>query len=242
MFGFESVKLENMLNLGKFLNKKVIFIFGIILILAAGGLFFWWQKDKIESFLEDKKLEKMVAPSKDYTIIENSGEKFIVNKKDGFKIKVPTEWEIELGNNMEILESDREVTLYSKDFSYRPPEGCSTKIQINRLQKTRIERDNGDFTMYPFEGAKEVKEIINSYKEAKPEEKESMQERGTEIISVDQREALQETTALRENIGKYITIKVPTENKVYIFESIQFSEKCNEEFNKFLETVLINPD
>ena len=211
----------------------------LFLILVAGGGFFWWQEDKIDSFIERKKLEKMVAPSKDYTVIEDSGEKFIINSKDELKIKIPTEWEVELGNDMEILESDREVTLYSKDFSYRPPEGCLIKIQINRLQKTRIERYNGDFIMYPFEGAEEVKEMINSYKEAKPEEKESIQKRGTEIILVDQKEALQETTALREDIGKYIAIKVPTENKVYIFECIQFSEECNEEINKFLETVSI---
>lgn len=218
------------------MQKKILISIVIVLILGAGG-FFWWQ-----DYQKNKKLEEMVAPSKDYTIVEDSGEKFIVNKKDGLKIKVPTEWEVELGDNMEILESDREVTLYSKDFSYRPPEGCSIRIQINRLQKTRIERYNGDFIMYPLEGAEEVKEMINFYKEAKPEEKESIQERGTEIILVDQKEALQETTALKEDIGKYITIKVPTENKVYIFEGIRFSEKCDKEFYKFLETVSINPD
>jgi len=153
-------------------KKFIISIFVILfLILVAGGGFFWWQEDKIDSFIERKKLEKMVAPSKDYTVIEDSGEKFIINSKDELKIKIPTEWEVELGNDMEILESDREVTLYSKDFSYRPPEGCLIKIQINRLQKTRIERYNGDFIMYPFEGAEEVKEMINSYKEANRKKK-----------------------------------------------------------------------
>ncbi len=222
-------------------NKKIVVgVVVFILILIAGG-FFWWQKDKVDSFIERKKLEKMVAPSKDYTVIEDSGEKFIINSKDELKIKIPTEWEVELGNDMEILESDREVTLYSKDFSYRPPEGCLIRIQINRLQKTRIERYNGDFIMYPFEGTEEVKEMINSYKEAKPEEKESMQERGTEIILVDQNEALRETTILKEDIGKHISIKIPTENRVYIFECILFSEECDEELNQFLETVSIQP-
>ena len=221
------------------MNKKIIIFIVVVLILVGGG-FFWWQEDEIESFLEGKKLERMVAPSKDYTIVEDSGEKFIINKKDGFKVKVPTEWKVELGPNMEILVSDREVTLYSKDFSYRPPKGCLTTIQINRLQKRQIEKYDGDFVMYPFEGVEEVKEMINSYKEAKAEEKESMQEKGIEIILIAQREALQETTVLKENIGKYVIVKIPTENKVYIFKWILFSEECNEEFNKFLETISID--
>jgi len=219
--------------------KKIIFLIIIVVLILGAGGFFWWQEDKIESFLESKKREKMVAPSKDYFVIKESGEKFIINKKDGFKVKIPTEWEVESEDNMEILESDREVTLYSRNFSYRPPEGCLVRIQINRLEKIWIEEYGVDFIMYPFEGVEEVKEMINVYKEATLEEKESMREKGTEIILVDQRESLQETIILSENIGKYITIKIPTENKVYILRSTQLSGECDEEFDKFLETVSI---
>jgi len=229
----------NMLNLGKILNKKVVIIFTVVLILLAGGFFCWWQEDKIETFFENRKREKMVAPSKDYSVIEEAGGKFILNKKDGLKVKIPTDWEIESGYNIEILESDREVTLYSKNFNYYPPEGCLIRIQINRLEKTWIEEYGVDSVMYPFEGAEEVEKMIKTYEEATQEEKEGMRERGTEIILVNQRESLQETIMLRENIGKYVTVKIPTENKVYIFYSTQLFEKCEEEFDKFLETVLI---
>jgi len=220
-------------------KKKIVIPIVIVLILAGGG-FFWWQKEKIESFLENRKLEKMVALSKDYTLLENSGGKFIVNKKDGFEIKVPTEWNAEIGMDMSGMESEQYVTLYSKDFSYRPPQGCLIEIQITRLKKRHVEYYGKDLVTYPYEGAEEVKEMINSYKEATLEEKENIQERGTKIILVDQKEALRETTALGEDIGKYITVKVPTKNKVYIFKEIQLSKECEEEFNKFLETVSID--
>ena len=220
------------------MSKKIIILVFVVLILVGGGIFLW-QRDEIENFLENKKLEKMIALSKDYTIVEDSGEKFIVNKKDGFKIKIPTEWNAEIGMDMAGMVSERYVTLYSKDFSYRPPQGCLVEIQISRLQKRRVEHYGKDLIMYPYEGAEEVKEMINSYKETTPEEKENIRERGTAIILVDQKEALRETITLRENVGKHITIKIPTENKVYIFEEILLSEECDKEFDKFLETVSI---
>lgn len=225
-------------NFKKFLNKKIIFLFIFVLILAVGGLFFWWQEDKIENFLENRKLEKMIALAKDYTILEDSGEKFIVNQKDGFKIKIPAEWNAEIGIDMTGMESERYVTLYSKDFNYHPPQGCLVEIQISRLKERRVEYYGEDFVMYPYIGAKEVKDMMGSYKESSSEE-EDMHERGIAIILIAQREALQETTILREAIGKYITIKIPTEDKVYIFEEILFSDECDKEFESFLETVSI---
>lgn len=216
------------------MSKKIIIPIIIILLLITGGVF-WWQKDKIESFLERKELERMVALSKDYSMMEDSGEKFIINEKDGLKVKIPTQWETEIGVDMSGLASERYVTLYSKDFSYRPPKGCLVEIQISRLQKREIREYNGDFEIFPYEGAEEVKEMINLYKEAELEEKE-----GIKIISIDQNEALQETKTLKEDIGKYISVKIPTENKVYIFEGILFSEECGKEFEQFLETVSID--
>jgi hypothetical protein len=135
--------------------------------------------------------------------------------------------------------SKQHVTLYSQDFSYRPSKGCLIEMQISRLQNRRIEEYNGDFEIFPYEGVKEVKEIINFYKEAEPEEKEKMQGKGIEVISVDQKEVLKETVVLEGDIGKHVSLKIPTENKVYIFECILFSEECNEELNQFLETVSI---
>lgn len=225
----------------RILNRKNIFILVILLILIVGGLFFLGQIDKIDSFIERRKMEKMVAPSRDYTIVENYDGRFVVNKKDELKVKIPSDWEIEVNDNMEILESDREVVLYSKNFSYRPPDGCLITIQINRIQQAQLEtyKEGRSFVVYPFEGAEEIIEMINSYKDATQEEKEKLQESGIEVISVDQKSALREVVFLKEDVGKYITVKIPTANKLYIFGSTQLSETCHEEFNKFLETISI---
>mgnify|MGYP005863711407 CR=1 FL=1 len=224
------------------MRKKIIFslIFILLLVIIAGG-FFWWQIDEIERFLERRVMERMVAPSKDYAVVEELGEKFIVNRKDGFQAKIPSEWEVLLGDNGEILESDREVTLYSKEFSYRPPKGCLINIQINRAKRMPVKEYDGDIVMFPFEGVEDVKEEINTYKKAMLQEKEKMKERWArpEIIFVDQKETLRETIILSKNIGKFITIKAPTDNRLYIFRNIQFSEYCDEELQQFLETVSI---
>src|SRR4030042_91711 len=171
-------------NFNKFLNKKIIFVFIFVLILIVGGLFFWWQEDKIENFLENRKLDKMIALAKDYTILEDSGKKFIVNQKDGFKIKIPAEWNAEIGMDMAGIESERYVTLYSKDFNYHPPQGCLVEIQISRLKERRVEHYGEDFVMYPYVGAKEVKDTIDSYKEASSDECDKEFEDFLETISI----------------------------------------------------------
>ncbi|MFH1462617.1 MAG: hypothetical protein ABIG08_02925 [bacterium] len=219
--------------MNKILTKKVVFCLVVVLVLFAGG-FFYWQSDKIENFLERKELERMVALSGDYLIMEDSGEKFIINKKDELKIKVPAQWEIVIGMDMFGLTSERHVTLHSQDFSYRPPKGCLVEIQISRLQDKLIDEHDGNFEMFLIDGVKEVKEIINFYKENEPEEKEVVR-----IISVNHNEALQETKMLKEDMGEQISIKIPTENRVYVLEGIFFSEECGKKFEQFLETVSI---
>jgi len=218
-------------KIGKFFNKKVLVGLFFVLIFLIGG-FFWWQRDRIKDFLEKEETEKMVALSEDYITVEDSNEKFIVNKKDGFKIKIPESWKTEIGIDMAGLTSERNVILYSQDFNYRLQKGCLIEMQINRLKEMRVEKYGEDIEMFPYEGVKEVRGIIDSYKSNEAKE-------GGEIILIDETEALKETKILKDGIGKYVSIKIPTENKVYIFNSVLFSDECEEEFKQSLETVLI---
>ena len=209
-------------------KKQKLIILTIIILVLGGGLFYWWQ-DKIESYLERKELAEVVAPSKDYTIIEIANGKFIVNKEDKLRVKVPEGWGAEVGMDMGGYASEERVILYSPNFSYRPPQGCLVEMQISRLSK----RKEG----FLVEGVEEVKAAINHYKKANLEEKEDA---GVEIILVNQQEALQQTSTLSEEIGKHVSIKIPIEDRVYFFEFILFSEECDQEFEKFLETVSID--
>ncbi|MDD5145091.1 MAG: hypothetical protein PHW72_03135 [Candidatus Pacebacteria bacterium] len=218
-----------------FSSKKSIFlcVFVLILLVVTGGLF--WQKDRIEIFFEEKELEKMVAFAKDYSLSQNNNGKFIINEKDNFQVKVPDNWNAEIGMDSHGTESDRYVTLYSQDFSYRPQRGCLVEIEISRLAKEkREEYSDGNVIFYLFDGAKEVKDEIESYKI------NNNKEENIKIISVSQRDALQEIDEIGDAAGKYIiTTKVPSESRVYIFRSILFSDNCNREMEQFLNTVLV---
>ena len=67
------------------MNKKFI-IFGIfILLLIAGGVFWWWQSGK-----ELKELNKSLPEG--IRVEKRQGQEVIVNKKEGYEIKVPKDW------------------------------------------------------------------------------------------------------------------------------------------------------
>lgn len=211
----------------KIINKKIFISIIVILIFISGGVFLWW--DKIENYLERKEMEIVIAPSKDYIIQETSTGKFVENEKDGFKVQVPEGWEVEIGMDIGGYVSERKVTLYSSDFSYRPPQGCLIEIQISRLK----EEKEG----FLVKGADEVREMIEYYKERETEVEESS---FREVILVDKHEALKRTKVLKGEIGKHISIEIPVENRVYSFEFVLFSERCDQEFDRLLETVSID--
>jgi hypothetical protein len=97
---------------------------------------------------------------------------------------------------------------------------------------------SGNSITYPFEGSDDIRKIIDLHKSFTDEEKESARENGSEIVLVDQKNALKETI-LYNDVGKYVVVKIPTEDKLYIFESTELSEVCGEKFNDFLETISI---
>ena len=76
-------------NFKKFLNKKVIFIFVVLVILVGGGFFLWQSNKEIKGSPDD------------YVIKETAEGKFVENKKAGLVVKVPEGWE---GEKMEAEE------------------------------------------------------------------------------------------------------------------------------------------
>jgi hypothetical protein len=229
----------NMCELKRLLRNKKSLLFAVVLSIVFIGGLFWWQSDAFFRFIENKKIERMVAPSKDYSVVENVDGMFIVNEKDEFIARIPENWEVGRSEKKEILKSDREIVLLSRDFNYRPPSGCLIAIQINRVQQMPIEYyGSGNSTAYPFEGSDDIRKIIDLHKSFTDEEKESARENGSEIVLVDQKNALKETI-LYNDVGKYVVMKIPAEDKLYIFRSTELSKACGEKFNEFLETVSV---
>jgi len=202
-------------------NKKSVFLLisAVFLIFLTGGFFYW---EDIENYLEDKEMEGVFTPSKDYTFYENSEGKFIENEKDGLTIKIPDGWQSEIGADIFGFYSGRSVVMYSLDYSISPRKGCVIEIEITRAKE--------DAEGFLERGVNEVKEDIAYFKET-PANKENYQYR--EAVSVQGREALKEV------LGNIVTIEIPTENKVYSFQTISTPEECLLELNNVLETAYI---
>lgn len=113
-------------------RSRKFWIIVLILILIVGVLFYW-QKDRIRNFLRERRLAKIRAPAEDYSVVNNSDKHFVVNKKDEFKLPVPDNWKVVLGAGSAGMSSSYRSILHSKDFSYRPSEGCLIEFHITRL-------------------------------------------------------------------------------------------------------------
>jgi hypothetical protein len=207
---------------------KIIIPVVIVLLILVGGIF-WWQRGKIEDYFEQKEVEKVFALSKDYKINETPEGKFLENKKDRFRAKIPGGWRTEIGTDMFGYADDMKVILFSPDFSYQPPQGCVIEIKINRAKN---EKESGDFLVRDVE---KVKRDIILAKETEGENYFPRQE----VILINGKEALKNTFPEEGKKENLISIELPSEEEVYTFEAVFFSEECKRNIEEFLNSVLI---
>ena len=203
------VLLENMVNFGKILNKKVIFV--IVLILLAGG-FFWWQNKEIKGSPDD------------YVIKETEEGIFVENKKAGLTMIVPEGWEIK---KMEVEEGG--VTFYSEgtiiewknDQIILPLEnGCmmGSEVIYEKMDFEEIKEEARRTHLMLGVESDEFEEIlVNNYKTLK--NTFELQEYGP-------------------GVGIYIPIKNKG-YAFYLYWASNQKEECVQEFDKFLETISI---
>jgi len=206
------------------MSKKFVLSFFVLILIIAIGLF--WQKNNIINYLENKELESMTVPIKDYNIIDNSSGKFLINKNNGLELMVPTGWNVKIGADRTNFASNERVILYSSDFNYRPANGCLAEIMIRRL--------SGNKDNFRLQSTDQIKTTIDNYNEIGQAEGYSMS-----IISVDKLEALQTIHTSKDKNTKTISIEIPTLNRVYCFEFVLFSKECDQQFDNLLNTVKI---
>ncbi|MDO8435788.1 MAG: hypothetical protein Q7S82_00155 [bacterium] len=201
-----------MVNLGKILNKKAVFIFAIILILGAGG-FFLWQEREIKGSPDD------------YIIKEITDGKIVENKKAGLSVKVPEGWEVE-----KIEAEEGSVAFYfpntegeQRNEIVSPPlkNGCIIEISVvyKKMNFEEIE--------------KEVRAIHWGLR-IKSEEFEE--------VTVNNRSALKNTFdsgVLGSAIIVYIPSRNKLYD-FDLYWALDEKEKCIQEFDKFLETASID--
>ena len=202
-----------MLNLGKILNRKVVFIFGVILILAASGGFFWWKNGEIKGSPED------------YIVKETEEGKIVENKKAGLTVNVPDNWE---GTRIKDIEEGSFI-IQTSDVEGKknndvvmPPltKGCGIEIGINYKKLSFEEIEQSVKEIYLRLGA-----IDQTFERTKVNGKEALKN----IVNT-------------QYAGPMIGIYIPVINRIYSFTLIwapDEKEKCVQEFDKFLETVSI---
>ncbi len=221
-----------MLNLGKILNKKVIFIFVIVVLILLAGAIFW---GKWRIYQNEKRILEMPAGDffefnlgilpKGFTLEETSAYKILKSEDIGISFFVANDWEVVgyLDNYIDLKDSNYE----SDSETFNRIKGCKITVEVKH------------FTL-PGTLHTRVKGIrAGAIKTGENED----------ILEINGYDALKITESnewlLRKGIEKTIEIGIPLSKADMYFSTAVFQEdgvKCEEEFDEFLKTVSISPD
>lgn len=203
----------------EFKNKKnLIFIVIFILLLLIGGFFWWWQQPKSQLrkwWIEEIEMKGSI---KDFFIKEVPEGKFVENKKEGLRVKAPEGWSFEKGETSSFAVWG--INLFS------PNKSCMVGVYIENSNL------HFDLANLYIQNSKNIENNL------------SFEETGYEVIKIDQKQALKELIYDDPKIGIEIGVRIPTKNNKNIYfvlrSSSEDKDKCVEEFNNFLSTVVIN--
>ena len=199
------------------MNKKIVISIAIVLILVVAGGFFWWKK--IRETPIEKWEEAKYSPEEDYIAKETPEGKAVENKKMGLSYKIPKDW---------ILEKENPTRFYSPDTKFKEKssvfleKGCKIYVEASYI-KTGID-------------------TLKNYNDANFSSGIKIDESST--IKVSNYSALRYKYHAKNFEMSYIGIGIPFKDKLYEIEisnPTNETERCEEEFNKFLETVSIQP-
>jgi len=210
------------------MNKKIIFGVIIVLLLLLLGGVFWWQQEK--EFPQKKIIQKRIPiDSAEYEIKDTPEGKIVENKKEGLIVKVPEGWIVKkYGEEVDILSPETEFDQYGGVSlkSLKEKGACGMAIQILKYEKV-----DPEITTY----AEYLRNLIEGLQQNPVIEERSK----SEVITVSNKLGVK-TIHLKEGKETYISVEIPVDHTVYGFYSgLIFAEGCVQEFNKILETILI---
>lgn len=191
--------------------KKIVFLIAIVLLLVAGGLF-WWQEREIK------------GSSKDYVIRETDEGKIVENKRAGLTVKVPEGWVGEKVNLLEgsVIFDTPEIEGRIEDDIVKPPlkKGCG-------IESTVV------YKKFNFDELKnEIKEMHAGL---------GIEAEEFEIITINNREALKntfESKFIGPGTAIYFLNKNKLYS-FGVYWAPDEKEKCVQAFSQFLETISI---
>ena len=198
----------------KFLNKKIIVIFALILV--AGGIFYWQYANK-----------EIKGSPDDYEITETAEGTFVENKKAGLFVKAPERWDAQ---KIEFFEGS--IAFYTPDID--------GKIEDNII-KSPLNKGCaiGGAVIYKKMDFNKIKEEIKEIHAGLGIFSEEF-----EIITINNQEVLKNTfdsKFIGPSIGIYFLGEDKTYSFALYWNSDE-KERCVQEFDKFLETVSIYSD
>ncbi len=224
------------------MNKKkivisVIVVLLLVIIFIVGKLLYSWQ-------LEEYAKWHRHVPINEFTIEETENKKVIRHEGTKLKMEIPIDWQIEKDGKTLFFKSPN-FELYPKEDNYGSSifkKGCGVSMYISKEKKIGVYEMEYD----------DLQNKINRYLESPEKYKVSYYDTAyyDEIIEINENHAIKNTHSPNENdpkdesilSEKYILVKIPKNKYIYVFETYLFSEDreyCEQEFDKFLETVVI---
>jgi len=223
----------------------IVVLITTLIVIIVGGIF-WWQLNKVElltfsPILPSSGFGTIYASQEEFVIKETPEGKIVENKIAGLEVKVPQGWEAEkvnIGWDYLLGKPTDEciVDLTSQDAEFDEKthllkKGCGISIIVGYSEKNVKYKELSRYIRF-------VKLLSifepQTFKELQEKEK-------IEVVKVANRSALK--VVISENqAGKGIAIEIPLKNKILYFDTLfvpGHEERCSQEFNKFLEEVLI---
>lgn len=204
---------------------KLIFFVVVIGLLIVLGVFLWrfYNPDIGLVYFDEFKIQ------------QTANAKIISHSKTGFSVSIPSDWEIlDSGNSFSIKGSGLVLNeeMSRKFLEPVPQKGCFFDISIEKGEQIKI--SNEDYSEY-----QDVIDMINICSD------DSLEfDCGYQVETINNIKVLKAISGenIKELSGKRIRIQMPKNNNVYIFEGFLFGDdtnRCEEEFDKILETVKI---
>jgi hypothetical protein len=203
----------NLIFFRKFPKRVLVLVVGILaLLLLSGGVFLFLNRE-------------IKGKPSDYVIKDTVQGKIIENKRAGFSAQVPDQWEakrIEVEEGLVSISSQNTETRWKDNKIILPLEkGCiiHTQVLYQKMSFEEIEKE-ARYTHYMM--GQKFEEF--------------------EEISINKNKALKNIFDT-EDSGQGVGIYLPKKDKVYsfyLFWALDDERKCIQEFDKFLETVVID--
>jgi hypothetical protein len=160
-----------------------------------------------------------------YDISENDNNKIVENKEYGLYISFPKDWTIKDNGAAGVGAFSPEIELdESGGFlqSAKETGGCIMGTIV------RNEKETSEYLELVIAEVKNGIDLLN-----KDEGEQT-------IVNINGKEGLK-TTYLKDGKPIYIKIEIPIGSIIYEFDNgMIFSDKCTDDFNKILDTVIIN--